>query len=165
MLSFTSFQIESATQKAIDTAKGLIQLYDLHRQPHHPVDISPLLAKFDLRFLDLPPTTFGFALALQHKIIIALNDRLSTELTRAVAMHEVGHIACFHPNQLHALQQGQWVNNQLETEATAVAAYTLLPQLAVRGEVATTVEKIAAHYLVPPELVIIRWALFKRAGF
>ncbi len=155
------FPTEHATKIALD----LIGYYDLHQHPEDPVDISGLLANFDLRFLDLPKTTCGFTLDIDHKIIIALNQDMNTEFTRYVAMHEVGHVACWHPNQLNSCLEGQWAYNMLETEATTVAAYVLLPRQAVSHRSRREIRYIASHYQVPPELVQVRRTLLYRHGY
>jgi len=164
VLDFARFDYAKVTDKAIDTALSLIDYYDLHSQPYEPVPLSRILDKFDLRFMDLPDTTCGFTLDVERKIIIALNNRLSTELTRYVAMHEVGHVACWHPNQLNACAKGEGLYDRLETEATTVAAYVLIPQAAIADPLRDTAEEISTCFIVPPELVLIRRALYIRKG-
>ena len=69
-------------QRAWERASGLIEHYQLHQEVDQAVDITPLLGCFDLRFMTLPANTQGFALDLGDQIIIALNDKLTTEQTR-----------------------------------------------------------------------------------
>lgn len=161
------FKPELVTNHSIETALSLIRLYDLHHNPQKAVAIARLLECFELRFEeDLPDTTWGFTLDLNYKIIIMINGNLSTELARYVAVHEIGHVCCWHPNQLHACVQGRLLYNTMETEATTVAAYVLIPRAAITGpplsKRAATI--VAAEYQVPPDLVIIRQQLFFLSG-
>jgi Zn-dependent peptidase ImmA (M78 family) len=165
MGGFGNFHFKYNTEKAARTALSLVDYYNLHHNPFETVNTSPLLDKFDLRFLELPDTTCGFTLDVDHKIIIALNNELGTEMTRYVAMHEVGHVACWHPNQLNSCVAGQFMYDQLETEATAVAAYLLVPVVAVQSPVHHILGELAKHYCVPEELVKIRRSLFLRHRF
>ena len=96
-----TFTASHVTPYSVKTATDLIDLYDLHRDPALPVDIAPLLVDFDLRFMDLPPATWGFTLDMERTIIIALNSNLTPDQTRFTAMHEIGHVALWHPNQLN----------------------------------------------------------------
>jgi hypothetical protein len=165
MLHITGFDYKLVTRHAIETARQLIELYDLHRNPDHATDILPMLAGFDMRFLELPDTTWGFTLEVGPKIVIAINQTLTTPQTRYVAMHEVGHLACDHPNSLHASEEGQWLTDQLETEATTVAAFLLIPHEAVADPTRyRNITELARRYLVPPELAAIRRVLYQRTG-
>jgi Zn-dependent peptidase ImmA (M78 family) len=161
------FRPDLVTNHSIETALSLVRLYDLHLKPKQPVDIGPLLESFELRFEeDLPETTWGFTLDLNHKIIITINGNLSTELARYVAVHEIGHVSCWHPNQLHACVQGRVLYDTMETEASTVAAYVLVPREAVTGPPLSRKAAviIAAQYQVPPELVLVRQQLFYLSG-
>lgn len=166
MLDLINFDYQFVTSRALDTARSLIELYDLHAHPRQPTEIVGLLTHFEVRFYDdLPDTTWGFSLDLGRKIIIGINNQLNTAQTRYVAMHEVGHIACYHPNQLHTAQMHQWLCDQLETEATTVAALLLVPHdaLASPGRY-QSISELAQRYLVPPELAAIRRVLYQRTG-
>jgi Zn-dependent peptidase ImmA (M78 family) len=72
-------------------------------------------------------------------------------------MHEAGHVALWHPNQLHAcLVEGQEAYDQLESDATAFAAAILIPRLTfVRERIygKATLEKLAERFVVPTELM------------
>lgn len=161
------FRPDLVTNHSIETALSLVRLYDLHLSPKQPVDIGRLLESFELRFEeDLPDTTWGFTLDLNHRIIITINANLSTELARYVAVHEIGHVSCWHANQLHACVQGKVLYDTMETEASTVAAYILVPREAVTGPPLSrnAARVLAAHYQVPPELVAIRQQLFYLTG-
>jgi Zn-dependent peptidase ImmA (M78 family) len=165
VLDFTEFNSKLISPHALETARSLIELYNLHEEPFNAVDVSVLLAQFDLRFIELPDTTFGFTLDMGDKIIIAINQSLDATASRAVAMHEVGHVACWHPNQLNALERGQWIYDQLETEATTVAACLLLPHEGMAKYRRLPAQKIARLYWVPVELVLIRKLIRAVSGF
>ena len=161
---------QATYERAWSVACELINYYDLHAEPLQAIDLSPLLAKFDLRFLDLPDETYGFTLDSAHQIVIALNDKLTTEQTRFVAAHEVGHIACWHPSPLNNCLQNQWLHNRLEVEASAVAAYLLLPKESISHSLLdkqgnSRVAEIAASYAVPSELVLVRRVLLNQTGY
>lgn len=163
MLQITGFDARLITSQAIETAQQLIELYDLHRNPDQPTDILPMLSGLDVRFLELPETSWGFTLEVGPTIVIAINQDLSTPQTRYVAMHEIGHLSCFHPNTLHAAEEGQWLTDQLETEATTVAALLLIPHAAVADRTRyRTINELARRYMVPPELAAIRRVIYQR---
>ena len=159
-----TFTTSHVTPHAVKTATDLIGLYELHRDPALAVDIAPLLADFDLRFLDLPPATWGFTLDMERKIIIALNSNLTPDQTRFTAMHEIGHVALWHPNQLNMCITDPHAYTLLEAEATTVAAMLLVPQIAAEGSVIGMVEVLAVHYRVPPSLVFIRRSIYRTLG-
>lgn len=168
--AFAQFNPTLVKSSAIERARSLISQFNLHTNPTEPVPLDRLLDKFDVRFMeDLPTETWGFTLDVGRKIIIAINDRLDAPLTRYVSMHEVGHVALWHPNQLHArLVDGEAAYDELETAADVVAAYLLIPRLALVTDYIlgnTTLEELAARLIVPPELVAIRCILYERTRF
>ncbi|HEX2910863.1 MAG TPA: ImmA/IrrE family metallo-endopeptidase [Chloroflexia bacterium] len=152
----------------VQVAYKLIKTYKLHHQPGEMIDITPLLAYFDLREMDLPEHIYVFTLDLEsaeHKIIIALNSTLDTCQSRFVAAHELRHVALWHPNQFNQCVMGQALFNQLEKEATALAAYLLLPRQTVAFGLTGAnneilLDKIADWYKMPPQLVLVRRALY-----
>jgi len=165
--AFSQFNYNLVKSSAIERARSLIHQFDLHHNPAEAVDVGVLLEKFDVRVLeDLPDSTWGFTLGLENKIIIAINERLDAPLSRYVAMHEVGHVALWHPNQLHArVVGGPDSEDELETAADVVAAYLLIPRLILVTELifgTASVEQLAARLIVPPELVQIRKELCLR---
>ncbi|HEX2913710.1 MAG TPA: ImmA/IrrE family metallo-endopeptidase [Chloroflexia bacterium] len=179
MYNLTGFvnREESAPIKydqAFKAAKTLIAYFNLHQNPDEMVDIGQLFETYDLRFLELPEAIWGFTLQLDDTATtIAINQKLTSEQTRYVAVHEIGHIACAHPNQFHNCLQEQVLSSQEEFEANIVAAYLLIPHLAL----ATTllggtsslseveIEELSRHYLVPHELVILRQELFQLTAY
>ena len=164
MFEFAGFDYQFVTGNVLETARSLISLFGLHDQPHDIINISPLFDRFDLRFMDLPPTTLGFALETDTTITIAVNDSLSTQQTRYVALHEIGHIACWHPERLHKCLDGEPTLDRHETEAITVAALVLIPQVAVMNLIPKRIPQVAARYLVPLELVIVRRGLYLHSG-
>jgi Zn-dependent peptidase ImmA (M78 family) len=161
--------------RAFKTAKDLIASFNLHENPAEMVDVGRLFENYDLRFLELPQAIWGFTLLLDDTATtIAINEKLTAEQTRYVAVHEIGHIACAHPNQFHnCLQEQGGLPSPEEFEANCVAAYLLIPHLAL----ATTllgnadslseleIAELSKHYLVPPELIILRQELFKYTAY
>jgi Zn-dependent peptidase ImmA (M78 family) len=160
--------------RAFNAAKTLIAYFNLHQNPFEMVDVGPLFQTYDLRFLELPEAIWGFTLQLDDTATtIAINQKLTSEQTRYVAVHEIGHIACAHPNQFHNCLQEQWLPSQEEFEANIVAAFLLIPHLALAttlpgstaslGEV--EIEELSSHYLVPHELVLLRQELFRLTAY
>lgn len=167
---FPRFDFNLVTNGAIQRARSLVREFDLHHDLDTPVDIGQLLDKFEVRLMeDLPASTWGFTLDLNHKIIVALNDQLDAPLLRFVAMHEIGHVAMWHPNQLHAcVVEGQATYDRFEAEATTIAALVLVPRLTLLTELifgTTSLEKLAARLLVPPALIAIRHELYYYTNF
>jgi hypothetical protein len=165
MTYFPNFNPKQISSKAVQTAQDLIKFYDLHGMPGKPVDLTKLLDKFELREMELPKTTWGFTLDVGYKIVIVINQALSPELKRYVAMHEVGHVGLWHPNQLHSCVVGKAEYDHLENEATMVAAYLLVPAEAV-AEPFTLVRlgELAECYSVPSELILMRRGLYLSTG-
>ncbi|HEX2915340.1 MAG TPA: ImmA/IrrE family metallo-endopeptidase [Chloroflexia bacterium] len=156
--------------RVVKVALNLIEGYGLHREPQRMVDLSPLFGAIDLRFMQMPEELYGFTLDLQEKLIVGLNDELDERQTRFVAAHELGHIAMWHPNQFNHCLQGGWFYTKLEKEATAVAAYLLVPREVVAKGLLDShrrslVEGLAAHYKVPPQLMLVRRALLAATGY
>ena len=161
-------------ERAFLAAKSLIGYFDLHRSPWSIVDVDQLLENYDLRFLDLPEAIWGFTLLLDDTATtIAINQKLTAEQGRYVAVHEIGHIACGHPNQFHNCLQEQWHQDQEEFEANIVAAYLLIPQQFMSTTLTPNnlplsdfeIEEIAEHFMVPPDLVILRQELYNLATY
>lgn len=161
-------------ERAYIAAKTLIAYFNLHARPWEMVDVGRLFENYDLRFLDLPEAIWGFTLQLDDTATtIAINQKLTSDQTRYVAVHEIGHIACAHSNQFHNCLQEQWQPTQEEFEANIVAAYLLIPHYALTTTLAgrsasltdTQVEDISMHYLVPPDLVLLRQELYKLTSY
>ncbi len=161
-------------ERAYIAAKTLIAYFNLHQNPWEMVDVGQLLENYDLRLLDLPEAIWGFTLQLDDTATtIAINQKLTADQARYVAVHEIGHIACAHPNQFHNCLQEEWHQNQQEFEANIVAAYLLIPHLVMATALTleapslsdTEIEEIAGHYFVPPDLVILRQELFNLAAY
>lgn len=156
-----TFNLAHTTARACRVAEGLITQFDLHRDPASQITISPLLHGIDLRFEDdLPLRTWGFTLDMGPKIVIAVNARLTSAQTRFTALHEIGHIALWHPDQVHAYIADPAEYSLMEAEATTVAALILVPGIAGTGHVLPMVERLATHYDVPPSLILIRRAIY-----
>lgn len=161
-------------ERAYLAAQTLISYFNLHQKPWEIVDVGRLLENYDLRLLDLPEAIWGFTLLLDDTATtIAINQRLSAEQARYVAVHEIGHIACAHPNQFHNCLQEQRHQSQAEFEANVVAAYLLIPEKFMANTLTPNnsplsdfeIEEIANHYLVPPDLVILRQELYNLAAY
>lgn len=157
-------------KRAFNAAKTLIAYFNLHENPFEMVDVGQLFQTYDLRFLELPEAIWGFTLQLDDTATtIAINQKLTSEQTRYVAVHEIGHIACAHPNQFHNCLQEQWLPSQEEYEANSVAAYLLIPHLALEATLgdstaplsAVEIEELSRHYRVPHETVILRQELYQ----
>jgi Zn-dependent peptidase ImmA (M78 family) len=105
---------------------------------------------------------------------VVLEDFFTPEQTRYVAVHEIGHIACAHPNQFHnCLQEQAGLPSSEEFEANCVAAYLLIPHLALATTLMgyadslseSEIEELSKLYLVPPDLIILRQELFKQTAY
>ena len=161
-------------ERAYLAAKTLIGYFGLHKNPWNIVDVGQLLENYDLRFLDLPEAIWGFTLLLDDTATtIAINQNLTPEQSRYVAVHEIGHIACGHPNQFHNCLQEEWHQTQEEFEANIVAAFLLIPHTFMETTLTPNnsplsddeVEEIAMHYMAPPDLVILRQELYNLVNY
>ena len=170
MQRFPKFDYSLVTFCSIEKALDLVQHFDLHNIPDGPIDISALWDWFDVRVMDLPLATWGFTMDMaQNGIVIAVNRLLPPSRQLFTFGHEVGHVLMHHPDQLLTCltgsQEEQVDYNRLEVEATTIAAYLLIPQKAVIENLhCYGIKHIASEYMVPEELVVIRWVLYKRTG-
>lgn len=151
------------------TAQELIAAYGLHTRPVGPVDLAPLLEGVEVRVVALPARIEGFALDMGDKLIVTLSESLAPARRRFVLAHEVGHLVLAHSTSLSLCGKGRWLHNRQEKEATALAAFLLLPAEAVAAGLfhparGSRVEELAALYHVPAEIVLVRRALYAQFG-
>ena len=82
--------MSTISDELIDTIDFLIHRYRLHMRL--PVDILPLLDKFDIRKHNFTPMTMGFALVRPKGIHIGINKNLDIASQRMALAHEAAHI-------------------------------------------------------------------------
>ncbi len=124
-----------------------------------PVRLDTLLQHFTVREYDLTPQTLGFSLVMSHQVHIGVNRQLGSAARRLTLAHESGHIISFHPGMNYTCERNAWFKSKLEHEAQIVAAYLLVPKLAVMcyGE-QLTAQQLATQLDVPVSLVDLRWS-------
>ncbi len=140
-----------------DTVEYLIRRYRLHDRV--PVSLNTLLQHFTVREYDLSPRTLGFSLVMRHQVHIGINRTLDSASRRLTLAHESGHLISFHPGMNYTCERNTWFKIKLEHEAQIVAAYLLVPKLAVMcyGD-RLTAQQLAARLDVPVSLVDLRWS-------
>src|SRR5205085_1048211 len=147
----------------LDTIEYLIHRHRLHTRL--PVDISPVLERFDVRKLNFTPMTMGYALIRPTGMHIGINRNLDPGWQRMALAHEVGHIIANQPHQLFVCKASDWSREPDEREAHLIAACLLVPLKVVAENYRVGVAPQLARALkVPPDLIDLRWSFARVHG-
>lgn len=167
-MPFPNFDYALVTRQSIEKAIELANHYELHQKPNEPANISVLWDYFKMYILDMPVSTWGFTMDMgEMGITIAINNLLTPTQQLFTFAHELGHVLMHHTDRLNTCltdEQEMQAKILFEVEATTVAAYLLIPSQAVANGGKFDVSEVVRHYLVPPELAIIRWKLYCSTG-
>ena len=155
--------MSTLSDDVLDTVEFLIHKHRLHTR--FPVDISPLLDRFDIRKHNFTPMTMGFALVRPTKMYIGLNKNLDAAWQRMALAHEVAHIIANQSHQLYVCKSSDWSKVRDEREAQLVAACLLVPLKVVEENYRVGVAPQLGQALrVPPQLVDLRWSFARVHG-
>ena len=147
----------------LDTIEYLVHRHRLHTRL--PVDLSPVLERFDIRKLNFTPMTMGFALVRSRGIHIGINSNLDASWQRMALAHEAAHVIANQPGRIFVCRTSDWSKDAFEREAQLIAACLLIPTKVVAenyhvGAAAT----LGKALKVPPDLVDLRWSFARVHG-
>jgi Zn-dependent peptidase ImmA (M78 family) len=155
--------MSTITDDLIDTIDFLIHRYRLHTRM--PVDISPLLERFDIRKHNFTPMTMGYTLVRPKQIHIGINKNLDLSWQRMAQAHEAAHIIANQPQPLFVCKTNDWSRDGDEREAQLIAACLLVPLRVVAENYRVGIAPDLAKALkVPADLVDLRWSFARVHG-
>jgi Zn-dependent peptidase ImmA (M78 family) len=142
--------------------------YFIHRHRLHsrlPVDLSPILERFEIRKYNFTPVTLGYALVRPRQIYIGFNRNLDLAWQRMALAHEAAHVIANQPHPLYVCKTRDWSRDPDEREAQLIAACLLVPEKVVADQYRVGyAPQIAKALKVPPDLVDLRWSFARVHG-
>ncbi len=155
--------MSTLSDEILDTLDLLIHRYRLHTRL--PVDLSPILERFDIHKHNFTPVTMGFALVRPRQIYIGINKNLDPNWQRMALAHEAAHIIANQPQQLFVCKTSDWSRERDEREAQLIAACLLVPLRIIEEHYQVgAAPQIARALRVPPLLVDLRWSFARVHG-
>ncbi len=155
--------MSTLSQDVLDTLEFLIQRHRLHTRL--PVELGPLLDRFDIRKHNFTPMTLGFALVRPLQMHIGINRNLDAAWQRLAVAHEIAHIIANQPHQLYVCKTGDWSKDRDEREAQLIAACLLVPLKVVEENYRVGVApQLGKALKVPADLVDLRWSFARVHG-
>jgi Zn-dependent peptidase ImmA (M78 family) len=147
----------------LDTIEFLVNRHRLHTRL--PVELGPLLDRFDIRKHNFTPMTMGFALVRPKSIHIGINRNLKADEQRMAVAHEVGHIIANQPSQFYVCRTTDWSKEKDEREAHLIAACLLVPlRVVAENYYPGSIDQLARALKVPADLVELRWSFARVHG-
>jgi Zn-dependent peptidase ImmA (M78 family) len=155
--------VSTLSDDILDTIEFLIYRNRLHTRL--PVELGPLLDRFDIRKHNFTPMTMGFALVRPKGMHIGINKNLDGAWQRMAVAHEAAHIIANQPGQIFVCKSSDWSKEQEEREAQLIAACLLVPLKVVAENYRVGVaNQLAKALKVPPDLVDLRWSFARVHG-
>jgi Zn-dependent peptidase ImmA (M78 family) len=155
--------VSTISDQLLDTIDLLIHKYRLHNRL--PVELGPLLERFEVSKHPFTPMTLGYALVRPKQIYLGFNQNLTLPWQRMALAHEAAHVIANQQHHLFVCKTNDWSKDHDEREAQLVAACLLVPLRVV--EETYTVEnspQIARTLKVPSNLVDLRWSFARVHG-
>ena len=147
----------------LDTIEFLIYRHRLHTRM--PVELGPLIERFDIRRHNFTPMTMGYALVRPKGIHIGINKNLDVSSQRMALAHEAAHIIANQAHPIYVCKTGDWSKDEDEREAQLIAACLLVPLRVVAENYRVGVAgQVAKALKVPPDLVDLRWSFARVHG-
>ncbi|MFL5735362.1 MAG: ImmA/IrrE family metallo-endopeptidase [Chloroflexia bacterium] len=166
--------------EVLDRLDRLIEKHRLHASGAEPVDLSPLLDAFKIRYLDLPPDVEAALVRWRAhgktftRLLYQpdLREPAQSARKRYAGAHELAHAICDHRGDLYVMWRAgeppgdfdSHLDRCRERECDRVAAYLLVPMPALRELANMDVEYIAAVLDVPAHLIPLRWEVWQRSA-
>jgi len=155
--------VSTLSDDILDTIEFLIFRNHLHTRI--PVDLGPLLDRFDIKKHNFTPMTMGFALVRPKGMHIGINKNLDSSWQRMAVAHEAAHIIANQPHQIYVCKTSDWSKERDEREAQLIAACLLVPLRVVAENYRVGVANQLARALkVPSDLVDLRWSFARVHG-
>jgi Zn-dependent peptidase ImmA (M78 family) len=155
--------LSTISDELFDTVEFLIHRHHLHTRL--PVDLTPILDRFEIRKHNFTPITMGFALVRPKHIHLGINQNLDPSWQRMAQAHEAAHIIANQQQTLFVCKTSDWSRDRDEREAHLVAACLLVPLRVVAENYRVGVApQLAKALKVPPDLVDLRWSFARVHG-
>ena len=155
--------MSTLTDDILDTIEFLIYRNRLHTRI--PVELGPLLDRFDIKKHNFTPMTMGFALVRPKGMHIGINKNLDSSWQRMAVAHEAAHIIANQAHQIYVCKTSDWSKERDEREAQLIAACLLVPLRVVAENYRVGVANQLARALkVPSDLVDLRWSFARVHG-
>ena len=155
--------MSTISDELIDTIDFLIHRYRLHMRL--PVDISPLLDRFEIRKHNFTPMTMGYTLVRPKQLYMGINKNLDFGWQRMAHAHEAAHIIAKQSQPLFVCKTNGWSRDPDEREAQLIAACLLVPLRVVAENYRVGIaHELARALKVPADLVDLRWSFARVHG-
>lgn len=155
--------MSTLTDEVLDSIDFLVHRYHLHSRV--PVDLSPILERFEVKRHNFTPMTMGFVLVRPKQIHIGISKNLDAAWHRMALAHEAAHIIANQPHQLFVCKTGDWSRENDEREAQLIAACLLVPLKVIEDRYRVDVAPYLGRQLkVPADLVDLRWSFARVHG-
>lgn len=155
--------MSTLTDDVLDAVEFLIHRHHLHSRV--PVDLSPILERFEICRHNFTPMTMGFTLVRPKLIHIGISKNLDAPWQRMALAHEAGHIIANQPHQLFVCKTGDWSRDKDEREAQLIAACLLVPVRIIEESYQVgAAPQLGKILKVPPSLVDLRWSFARVHG-
>jgi Zn-dependent peptidase ImmA (M78 family) len=155
--------VSTLTDDILDTVEFLI--YRNRLNTRLPVELGPLLDRFDIRKHNFTPMTMGFALVRPKGMHIGINKNLDASWQRMAIAHEAAHIIANQSHQIYVCKTSDWSKERDEREAQLIAACLLVPLKVVAENYRVGVaSQLAKALKVPPDLIDLRWSFARVHG-
>jgi Zn-dependent peptidase ImmA (M78 family) len=155
--------VSTLSDDILDTIEFLIYRNRLHTRI--PVELGPLLDRFDIKKHNFTPMTMGFALVRPKGMHIGINKNLDSSWQRMAIAHEAAHIIANQSHQIYVCKTSDWSKERDEREAQLIAACLLVPLRVVAENYRVGVANQLARALkVPSDLVDLRWSFARVHG-
>lgn len=159
----------------------LITRYDLHSgDPIEPVNPFDLVENYQVDYQSLPEHVLGISVQVMEgrraHAAITLNAELQADTEsryrRYACTHEFAHIFCRDQGDLFVMWRGgvegkgfdRYVKTLQEAQCDRVSAFILVRMEALRNLAFEETNYIARLIDVPPQLVELRWGIWRKYG-
>lgn len=155
--------MSTINDELLDTLDFLVHRYRLHSRL--PVDLGPVLEKFEQRKYNFTPMTMGFVIVRPKQIYLGINQNLDLSWQRLAQAHEAAHIIANHQSRIHICKTNDWSREHDERQAQLIAAYLLIPQKVVEENYRVgAAPQLGKALKVPSDLVDLRWSFARVHG-
>ena len=147
----------------LDTIEFLVNRHRLHTRL--PVELGPLLDRFEIRKHNFTPMTMGFAFVRPKSMHIGINKNLKIDEQRMAIAHEAAHIIANQEGQLFVCRTSDWSRDRDEREAQLIAACLLIPlRVVAENYYPGAAPQLARALKVPADLIELRWSFARVHG-
>jgi Zn-dependent peptidase ImmA (M78 family) len=155
--------VSTLSEDILDTIEFLIYRHRLHSRL--PVELGPLLERFDIRRHNFTPMTMGYALVRPTQVHMGINKNLDLSWQRMALAHELAHIIANQPHRFFVCKTSDWSRDRDEREAQLIASCLLVPLKVVEENYRVGVApQLGKALKVPADLIDLRWSFARVHG-